>query len=126
MALQRPPPSDASHDRQQESDFFDQLSASLDGADRARRRRQWTLRVRRPLPLILLVGPVLGWRLLQVSPESGHLAIASLAWLAFLLDVAVHMDTLLLSYLGLGWLPTTVGVLLFLLVAVTILTGDDR
>lgn len=121
MALHVPSPNDSSHDSHLGSDFVDRLGAALEGADRARRRRAWLIRAQRVLPLVLLIGPIFGWRLMQTSPDGAQIAIAAISWVAFLLDVAVHADTSLLGSLGLQWLPTVIGLLLFVLVAVTLL-----
>jgi hypothetical protein len=50
------------------------------------------------------------------------MAINGLAWLTFLLDVGVQVDSAVLSYLGLQALPTIAGVLLFVLVSVSLLS----
>lgn len=108
-------------------DFVQRLERSLATADQERRRRVWYRRIRALLPLILLVGPIVGWRLMLASPDGVHVAIAALAWVTFALDVAVHTDTSLLDYLGLRELPVVVGGLLFVLVSVSILwTGDEK
>lgn len=125
MALHVPHSHESTRDAQLSSEFVDRLSDSLHDADRARRRRTWLLRLRRALPLILLIGPILGWRLMLTSPDGLHVAIAGLVSLAFLLDVAVHVNTTTLSFLGMTWLPSIVGGLLFVLVAVTLLTRRD-
>jgi hypothetical protein len=53
---------------------------------------------------------------MEISPSSAHVAIDALAWLTFVLDVAVHVDNSILTYLGLKVLPTIVGVLLLVLI----------
>lgn len=109
-------------------DFAQRLEDSLVGADHERQRRVWLRRLRALLPLVLLAGPVLGWRLTLASPDGVHAGIAALAWVTFLLDVGVHVDTDLLTYLGLGNLPVVVGALLFIMVAASVLwrPGDER
>jgi hypothetical protein len=56
-----------------------------------------------------------------VSPDGVHVGVSTLAWITAILDVGVHLDTAILSYLGLQALPTVVGFLLFVLVTVTLL-----
>jgi hypothetical protein len=102
------------------------LEQALRAADTARRRRHVQRRVQRLLPLILLIGPIVAWRLIVVSPGTVHVAIGALASLTFLLDVGVHVDTSVLSFLGLQALPTIVGGLLLVLVAVTLLSGSEE
>jgi hypothetical protein len=53
---------------------------------------------------------------MEISSSSAHVAIDTLAWITFLLDVGVHVDSSILAYLGLTLLPTIVGVLLLLLI----------
>lgn len=106
-------------------DFAERLEAALRTADRDRRLHQWKQRVRRLLPVCLLIGPIAGWRLTLASPGGPHVYVDAIAWLAFLLDVGVHANGAMLSYLGLQALPTIVGFLLFILVSVTLL-GDDQ
>jgi hypothetical protein len=92
------------------------LELSLAEADRERRKRARYRRALRVLPLLLLVGPILGWHLTMTTPNGVHVGIAALAWVTFMLDVGVHADTAVLSYLGLSQLPTIVGVLLLVVV----------
>jgi len=107
-------------------DFADRLERSLEIADRERARRQWVRRLRRFLPLCLLVGPIIGWHLTLVNPGGVHAYVESLAWLTFLLDVGVHGDAAVLSYLGLQALPSIVGFVLLVLLTVTLLGGQNR
>ena len=107
-------------------DFADRLERSLEIADRERARRQWVRRLRRLLPLCLLVGPIVGWHLMLIIPGGVHTYVDSLAWLTFLLDVGVHGDTAVLSFLGLQALPSIVGFLLLVLLTVTLLGGQNR
>src|SRR3954447_12609382 len=100
------------------ADFVDRLESSLAGADRERRKRTWYRRVGQVLPILLLIGPILGWRLTLATPDGVHVGISALAWVTFLLDIGVHADTTILAYLGLSQLPTLVGVLLLV-----VLTG---
>jgi hypothetical protein len=105
-------------------DFSRRLESALQLADRERRRRQAVRRVQRALPVILLVGPIVAWRLILVTPGSAHVAINALAWLTFILDVGVHVDAAALSYLGLQALPTMVGALLLILISASLLSGS--
>jgi hypothetical protein len=99
------------------ADFGDRLERALESADRRRRTRAWSKRVLSLLPWVLLIGPIVAWRLLETTPDGVHVTIAALAWVTFLLDVGVHLDNSILSYLGLTELPTIVG--LVILVALT-------
>jgi hypothetical protein len=103
------------------ADFEQRLEASLEVADRERRRRHWYGRGRRTLAVVLLIGPLVAWRLTLVAPGGVHAVVEALAWMTFLLDVGVHLDTSALTYLGLQGLPTLVGALLFGLLALTFL-----
>ena len=94
------------------SDFTDRLEQALAGADRQRRYRARYRRALSLLPLVLLVGPIVGWRLMGATPDGLHVGVTALAWSAFLLDVGVHVDSSVLSYLGLAELPTAVGLLI--------------
>lgn len=107
------------------ADFVARLEKSLPKADGDRRRHQIAARAQRLLPLVLLIGPIAGWRLMLASPDGVHLSVEALTWLTFVLDVGVHLNTSILSYLGFQALPTIVGVLLFILVTATLL-GHDR
>jgi hypothetical protein len=108
------------------ADFADRLEESLRAADRERARRHRFLRLRRLLPLGLLIGPVIAWHVFLAGPGGTHTYVDLLAWLTFFLDVGVHGDSAVLSYLGLQALPTIVGFLLLLLLTVTLLGGPDR
>jgi hypothetical protein len=107
-------------------DFVDRLGDSLRVADRGRRRHLWLARLQRLVVVCLLVGPVVGWHLMEVSPGGPHVYVDALAWLAFFLDVGVHADTAVLSFLGLQPLPSIVGFLLLVLLTVTLLTETRR
>jgi hypothetical protein len=102
-------------------DFAARLEDALTRADRDRRRMLWLRRLRAALPVVLLIGPVIGWRLILVSPDGVHIGVDTLAWITAILDVGVHLDSTILSYLGLQALPSIVGFLLFVLVTVTLL-----
>jgi|SRR5947209_3125939 len=104
-------------------DFAARLESALGQADRDRRRRLLLRRARAALPIVLLIGPIIGWRLMLVSPDGVHVGVATLAWISAVLDVAVHLDSVILSYLGLQALPAIVGFLLFALVTVTLLSS---
>lgn len=110
---------------QLDSDFALRLEQSLPRADHERRRRAWFGRLRAAAPVVLLIGPVIAWRLMLSSPDAVHIGINSLAWLASILDIGVHVDSVVLSYLGLKVLPSLVGILLFILVSITLL-GDGK
>jgi hypothetical protein len=125
MAIHTPSQREQTSDEHLGSEFVDRLTQSLDGADRARSRRAWIRRLRATLPIVLLVGPIVGWRLMLSSPDGMHVAIGTLSWVAFVLDIGVHADASLLSSLSLQWLPTVMGVLLFVLVAITLLWERD-
>jgi hypothetical protein len=59
------------------------------------------------------------------SPGGVHVYVNVLAWLTFILDVGVHVDTVVLAYLGFQALPTIVGFVLFILLTVTLLGGNE-
>jgi hypothetical protein len=103
------------------TDFADRLERSLPGADSERRRRVWTGRLRRFLPLVLLVGPPVAWRLMLSTPDGVHVTVTALTWTTFVLDLGVHVDTSVLSYLGLAQLPSVVGALLAVMLTVSLL-----
>jgi hypothetical protein len=105
-------------------DFADRLDEALQGADRERRRRVWLVRLQRLAVICLLVGPIIAWRLMQISPAGVHVYVGALAWLAFFLDAGVHADSQVLSYLGLQLLPSIVGFLLFALLTFALLTEN--
>lgn len=108
------------------SDFADRLEESLLAADRERSRRNRLQHLRRLLPLCLLIGPVVAWRLTLASPGGVHAYVELLAWVTFFLDVGVHGDSAVLSYLGLQALPSIVGFLLLSLLTATLLGGHSR
>jgi hypothetical protein len=80
------------------ADFAERLEQALDRADRRRRKRAWYRRSASLLPVLLLIGPIIAWRLMSASPDGVHVGIAALAWVTFLLDVGVHLDTSVLTY----------------------------
>lgn len=103
------------------SDFADRLERSLAAADDERRKRTWIARFRRALPVVLLIGPLIAWRLTLSTPDGVHIVISALAWISFVLDLGVHIDTSVLSYLGLVELPSILGILLTVTLAVSLL-----
>jgi len=127
MALDTKPEPRSAQRPRLSANFDRRLEASLADADRERLRRLWYARGRRALAVVLLTGPILAWRLFVFFPGSVHVVVGALAWLTFLLDVGVHVDTTALTFLGLQGLPTVVGALLFALLALTFLGSDkDR
>jgi hypothetical protein len=108
------------------ADFSRRLELSLQRADRERRRHLLFMRLRSLLPLVLLVGPVVGWRLMLATPDGVHVGINVIAWITFALDIGVHLDGSLLSALGLQALPTVVGALLLIVVAATLLYHGEE
>lgn len=109
-----------------DADFTSRLAASLTKADHERQRFAIARRARYILPYLLLAGPVLAWRLTVYAPVSTHMVIDSLGWLTFLLDVGMHMDTALLSYLNLQIVPMVVGLLLLVVVSGWLLTEPEK
>jgi uncharacterized Tic20 family protein len=103
------------------ADFSQRLEASLRDADRERRRLHLVDRLRLLLPLVLLIGPLIAWRLMLVSPSGSHVMIDTLAWLTFILDVGVHVDSAVLAYGNLQAIPSIVGVALAVLLAARLL-----
>ena len=124
MAVHARPPSRERDASQLAPDFAERLEGALVSADRERRRRMWYARGRRLLPIILLVGPIVAWRLMISTPTGLHVYIDALSWLAFILDVGVHVDASILGFLGLSALPTLAGALLFAMVTLTLLWTD--
>lgn len=108
------------------ADFGDRLEQALASADRRRRTHSWYRRLASLLPLLLLVGPVVAWRLTAATPDGVHVAVAALAWTTFLLDVGVHLDNSILSYLGLTGLPTLVGLVILTVLTFWLLTGPGE
>ena len=104
-------------------DFTRRLEEVLRRADGERRRHALYTRIQSAIPLVLLAAPIIAWSLMASSPESAHVAIGALAWVAFVLDVGVHVDAGLLSYLHLQALPSLVGLLLFALVTAWLLSA---
>ncbi|MGH2447775.1 MAG: hypothetical protein ACRDFS_04130 [Chloroflexota bacterium] len=98
------------------SDFTGRLERSLPKADRRRSRRLWLQRIQLALPALFLVGPIVWWRITARGPDGALAAVHALAGLTFLLDVAVHVDAAVLTYLGLQLLPSVVGLLLLALI----------
>jgi len=78
-------------------------------------------RVRSLVLILLLAAPILGWQLTLAFPDGFHVTITALAWLAFILDVGVHLDRTFLSYLGLQAIPAVVGLLLLAMVTAWLL-----
>ncbi|GAC1634260.1 MAG: hypothetical protein NVS4B2_20780 [Chloroflexota bacterium] len=60
-----------------------------------------------------------------VSGGSVHVLIEAAAWLTFVLDVSVHVNTTILRYLNLQALPTLVGLLLLVLVTAGLLASRE-
>src|ERR1700736_6295846 len=87
VALEVEPGSRKSAKLRLSADFEQRLEASLSDADRERRRRQWYGRGRWMLAVVLLIGPLVAWRLTLVAPGGVHAIVEALAWLTFLLDV---------------------------------------
>lgn len=106
-------------------DFTRRIELSLQTADGVRRRRAILRFVRLVIPLAVLAAPILGWRLMLASPDGVHVTIEALAWVTFTLDVGVHLDTVLLSHLGLQALPAIVGALLLALVTAWLLGAPE-
>jgi hypothetical protein len=102
-------------------DFTARLQTSLAAADRQRTRRRVASRVRTALLVVMLIGPLIAWRLMTASPDGVHVVIDALAWIAFLLDVGVHLDSAVLASLNLQAIPTLVGVALAVLFGVQFL-----
>jgi uncharacterized Tic20 family protein len=103
------------------ADFAQRLESSLREADRERRRLHAIDRLRYVLPLVLLIGPLVAWRLMQISASGSHVVIDTLAWLAFILDVGVHVDSAVLTYGSLQAIPSIVGIALGIMVAARLL-----
>lgn len=103
--------------------FTRRLALALPAADQRRRRRAVRHRLARLIPALLLVAPIAGWRLMLTSPDGVHASINALAWLTFVLDVGVHVDGTLLTFLDLQTLPSIVGGLLLVVIAAWVLSA---
>jgi len=108
------------------TDFSQRLEVALQRADQQRRWRTLVRRAQPLLPIILLVSPIVGWRLMLTSPDGLHVTVAALAWVTSLLAVGVHVDTVVLSYLGLQALPSVVGCLLLAVITAWLLSVRTR
>jgi len=108
------------------NDFANRLEDALHRADRARARQPWVARGRVVLFALILAVPVIFWRLGGATHDGLGAAINALAWIAFLVDAGVHVDTSILSYLGLKALPVVVGIVIFGLVTATLLGGSEE
>lgn len=104
-----------------DASFTRRLELALPEADQRRRRRVVRHRLTRLALALVLIAPLAAWRLMLTTPDGVHVAINALAWLTFILDVGVHVDTSVLSYLGLQVLPSVVGGLLLVMIAVWLL-----
>lgn len=110
-------------------DFAEQLEARLAEADRARARHARRSLLGRIGLLVLLIGPLLSWRLTAAGSGDRHLAVDALAWLTFLLNVGTRVNAQMLRYLHLQSLPTIAGVAVLVLVTAGLLwtsTGDEH
>ncbi len=105
-----------------DEEFTRRLELALPAADQSRRRRATRHRLARIAFGLVLVAPLAAWRLMLTSPDGVHVAINALAWITFILDVGVHVDSALLSFLGLQMLPSIVGGLLLGMIALWLLS----
>lgn len=126
MASSLESPTPVGQEPQLGQEFTRRLEVALRAAERDRRRRAALLHLRSLLPFVLLLAPIVGWRLILATPDGVHVGIGVLAWLTFMLDVGVHVDTTVLSYLGLQALPSVVGALLLILVTGWLLSTSSR
>jgi hypothetical protein len=103
--------------------FNRRLERALRAADVERRHRAIRRRVGSILTVLILVAPIIAWRLMLSTPDGVHIGIAALAWISFLLDVGVHIDSSILNSLGLQALPSIVGVPLLVLITGWVLSN---
>lgn len=110
------------------SDFAEVLESRLPSADRARKRQVLRAWLGRLMLLILLVGPLLSWRLTMTGSGDRHLTVHTLSWITFLLNVGTRVNGQILTSLHLQSLPTIAGVVLLLVVATGLLwvTGEEH
>jgi hypothetical protein len=108
------------------ADFTDRLEGSLDVADIERRRRERMARLVAALPVLLLVGPVVMWKLTSATPGGEHVAVDALVSLTLVLDAGIHVNTAVLSYLHLEALPFVVGALLLTLSALWLMWEEPE
>jgi hypothetical protein len=106
--------------------FMLRLESSLGAADAERRRRLVRRRAQRAALAFMLLLPIVSWRLMLATPDGVHVAVGALAEVAFTLQIGVHLDTSVLSYLSLQALPTIVGVLLLAVVTAGVLVTPRK
>jgi len=126
MALDVDPRPTLAEDPKLNPEFANRLEQSLERADQTLARRQWLGRIRTAAFVLILVTPILFWNLGGATHDGLGTSINLVAWLAFLLDVGVHINSGLLAYLGLRALPIAVGALIFVLVTVTLLGKSEE
>ena len=124
MAI-HPGRSDSPSAPQLNADFSARLEESLTVADAERRRHQWISRLIGLLPVVLLVGPLVLWKLTSATPGGVHVAVDALVSLTLILDVGLHINTAVLTYLHLQALPFIVGTLLLLLAGSWLLRREE-
>lgn len=108
-----------------DADFSSRLARALPAADSRRRRRAFRVRLASLAPALLLVGPLVAWKLTLATPGGTHIVVGALVSLTFALNVAVHVDTAVLSYLHLQVVPTVAGVLVLLLTGLHLLLPPE-
>lgn len=108
------------------ADFTERLEGSLDVADIERRRRDRMGRLVAVLPVLLLIGPVVMWKLTSATPGGEHVAVDALVSLTLVLDAGIHVNTAVLSYLHLEALPFIVGTLLLILSALWLMWEEPE
>ena len=108
------------------ADFSARLENSLSIADVERRRRQWATRLASAIPILLLVGPLVLWKLTAATPGGEHAAVDALVSLTLVLDAGLHINSAVLSYLHLEALPFVVGTVLLLLAGTWLLWEEHE
>ena len=107
------------------ADFSARLEDSLSLADGERRRRQRSARLAGVVPVLLLLGPIVLWKLTSATTGGEHVAVDALVSLTLVLDAGLHVDSAVLSYLHLQALPFIVGALLLFLAGSWLLWEED-
>lgn len=108
------------------ADFSARLEDSLSLADDQRRRRQRSAKLAALVPILLLVGPIVLWKLTSATTGGEHAAVDALVSLTLVLDAGLHVDSAVLSYLHLQALPFIVGALLLFLAGAWLLWEEDK
>jgi hypothetical protein len=108
------------------ADFSARLEGSLSLADDERRRRRRSTKLAALVPILLLIGPVVLWKLTSATTGGEHVAVDALVSLTLVLDAGLQVDTAVLTYLHLQALPFIVGAVLLFLTGAWLLWEEDE